>query len=208
MTKKCEPGGTLSPGHWSNEKSDCYANFMVTRTFIAFVAVLAAGAVMAQAYKWVDEDGVVHFSDTPVEGAERIDLPTESRPRRQVTPSVTSSAAVATSSATTAEEPTTVFKYDSIEIVAPAPEETLWNIEGVLNVALRVSPGLRPEDRVRVYLDGEESLVTSSSSFQIQEVWRGVHNIQAEIVDSTGKLMGRSLPNRFYVQQNSIAGPR
>ena len=208
MTKKCEPGGTLSPGHWSNEKSDCYANFMVMRTFIAFVAVLAAGAVMAQAYKWVDEDGVVHFSDTPVEGAERIDLPTESRPRRQVTPSVTSSAAVATSSATTAEEPTTVFKYDSIEIVAPAPEETLWNIEGVLNVALRVSPGLRPEDRVRVYLDGEESLVTSSSSFQIQEVWRGVHNIQAEIVDSTGKLMGRSLPNRFYVQQNSIAGPR
>ena len=198
----------MSPGHWSNEKSDCYANFMVMRTFIAFVAVLAAGAVMAQAYKWVDEDGVVHFSDTPVEGAERIDLPTESRPRRQVTPSVTSSAAVATSSATTAEEPTTVFKYDSIEIVAPAPEETLWNIEGVLNVALRVSPGLRPEDRVRVYLDGEESLVTSSSSFQIQEVWRGVHNIQAEIVDSTGKLMGRSLPNRFYVQQNSIAGPR
>mgnify|MGYP001819806871 FL=1 len=208
MAKKCEPGGTLSPGHWSNEKSDCYANFMVMRTFIAFIAVLAAGAVMAQAYKWVDEDGVVHFSDTPVEGAERIDLPTESRPRRQVTPSVTSSAAAATSPATTVEEPPTVFRYDSIEIVAPAPEETLWNIEGVLNVALRVSPGLRPEDRVRVYLDGEESLVTSSSSFQIQEVWRGVHNIQAEIVDSTGKLMARSLPNRFYVQQNSIAGPR
>jgi hypothetical protein len=209
MAEKCEPGGTLSPGHWSNQKSHCYANFMLMRTFIAFIAVFAAGAVMAQAYKWVDEDGVVHFSDTPVEGAERIDLPTDGRPRRQVTPTVTSSAAAATAtSAATAEEPPTVFKYDSIEIVAPAPEETLWNIEGVLNVALRVSPALRSGDRVRVFFDGEERLVTSSSSFQIQEVWRGVHNIQAEIIDSTGKLMARSLPNRFYVQQNSIAGPR
>jgi hypothetical protein len=35
-----------------------------------------------------------------------------------------------------------------------------------------------------------------------------VHNIQAEIIDSTGQMMTRSLPNRFYVQQNSIAGPR
>ena len=71
-------------------------------------------------------------------------------------------------------------------------------------MALRVSPALRPEDQVRVYFDGEEQLV-SGTNFQIQEVWRGVHNIQAEIVDSTGRLMARSLPNRFYVQQNSIA---
>ena len=39
------------------------------------------GAVMAQAYRWVDEDGVVHFSDVPTEGAERIELPHSDRPR-------------------------------------------------------------------------------------------------------------------------------
>jgi hypothetical protein len=46
--------------------------------------------------------------------------------------------------------------------------------------------------------------MVNGSSFQIQEVYRGVHNLQAEIVDETGKLMARSQPNRFYVKQNSI----
>ncbi len=174
---------------------------MLMRTFIALIAALAAGAALAQAYKWVDENGVVHYSDTPREGAEQIQLPSDGR--RPQRPAYTPPPQPSQAAAETAEPPE-VFKYDSIEVVAPAPEETLWNIEGVLNVALRVSPALRPEDQVRVYFDGEQQLV-SGTNFQIQEVWRGVHNIQAEIVDSTGRLMARSLPNRFYVQQNSIA---
>jgi hypothetical protein len=178
------------------------------RTIIAVLAVLLGGAVMAQAYRWVDEDGVVHFSDVPTEGAERIELPRTDRPRspapapRRTAPS----SAVAAVAETEAEEPAVVFKYESIEVVQPAPEETLWNIEGVLNVALRVTPALRSEDTVRVIFDGEQRMTTNSSSFQVEEVWRGVHNIQVEIVDSTGRLMARSLPNRFYVQQNAIGG--
>jgi len=175
---------------------------MLMRTFIALIASLAAGLALAQAYKWVDEDGVVHYSDTPQEGAEQIQLPSDGRrPQRPAysPPLQTTQAAQQDDTAAPL-----VFKYENIEVVAPAPEETLWNIEGVLNVALRVTPALRPEDQVRVYFDGEQQLVRGTN-FQIQEVWRGVHNIQAEIVDSTGRLMARSLPNRFYVQQNSIA---
>jgi hypothetical protein len=48
--------------------------------------------------------------------------------------------------------------------------------------------------------------MVSGPSFQLEEVYRGVHNLQAEIVDQSGKLMIRSRPNRFYVQQNSIGG--
>jgi hypothetical protein len=55
-----------------------------------------------------------------------------------------------------------------------------------------------------VYFDGEPRIVTRTS-FQIQEVWRGVHNIQAEVVDESGTMLIRSMPNRFYVQQNTIA---
>ena len=178
---------------------------MLMRTIIAVFAILLGGAVLAQAYRWVDEDGVIHFSDVPVDGAERIDLPRDSRPRTSAPPrSTTSLAAAATSAEPATEEPTAVFKYESIEVVRPAPEETLWNIEGVLDVALRLTPALRPEDQVRVIFDGEQRSTANATSFQVQEVWRGVHNIQVEVVDSTGRLMARSLPNRFYVQQNSI----
>ena len=174
---------------------------MLMRTFIAFIAVLTASAVMAQAYRWVDEDGITHYSDRPREGAEEIQLPANSRPTRSFAPAP--SAAPTTQDDAAAETAAAPFSYDSIEISAPAPEETLWNIGGVLNVTLYVQPALQPGHRVRVYFDGNEQMV-SGSSFQIQEVYRGVHNLQAEVLDETGKLMARSLPNRFYVQQNTI----
>ena len=56
---------------------------------------------------------------------------------------------------------------------------------------------------MRVYFDGEPRLVTSSS-FQIEEVYRGVHNIQVEVLNEAGALMIRSRPNRFYVQQSTV----
>lgn len=169
------------------------------RSIIAVLAVFTAGVAMAQAYRWVDENGIVHYSDRPVEGAERIILPESTRPSRPA-PTFTRQEP----GEPAAEEPQEQFSYEKIEVIAPAPEETLWNIEGVLNVALRIEPALRPTDRVRVYFDGRMQQV-SGTTFQIQEVWRGVHNIQAEILDQNGNLMGRSLPNRFYVQQSSIA---
>ena len=175
---------------------------MLMRKFIAFVAVFATGAVMAQAYRWVDENGIVHYSDRPHEGAEQIVLPKSTRPTRTV-------AAVERRTAVreeAGEQDAAPFSYEAIEVVAPAPEETLWNIEGVLNVSLRISPALRSGDQLRVYFDGEMRPV-SGTSFQISEVYRGTHNIQAEVLDSTGRLMGRSLPNRFYVQQNTIIRP-
>ena len=60
-----------------------------------------------------------------------------------------------------------------------------------------------PGHRVRLYFDGTPRMV-SGTSFQIDDVYRGVHNLQAEVIDDTGKLIIRSRPSRFYVQQNSI----
>jgi len=170
------------------------------RTITSLIAVFAAGAVMAQAYTWVDEDGIVHYSDRPQEGATEIQLPADARPTRRF---ATAPSAPTATQDDDAAEPAEAFSYDSIEISAPAPEETLWNIAGVLNVTINLQPGLQPGHRVRIRFDGNEQMV-SGTSFQLQEVYRGVHNLQAEVLDETGKLMGRSLPNRFYVQQNTI----
>ena len=147
----------------------------------------------------MDEDGVVHYSDQPQPGAERVDLPKSNTFSR---PSVTQPGAdTADDAGEQQEEPT---GYESLSISSPAAEETLWNIGGVLNVTLALSPALQPGHQVRVYFDGEPQEV-SGTSFQIQEVWRGVHNLQVEVLDETGQLLIRSQPNRFYVQQNTVS---
>ena len=175
---------------------------MSKRLFFGIAALLLTGAAFAeQAYRWVDEGGVVHFSDRPHPGAVQIQLPTSGRS------SATTRAAVATTRRAASEpqpaaddEP---FSYEALEVSSPAAEETLWNIESVLNVTLNLQPSLQQGHRVRVFMDGEPSMV-GGTSFQIEGVYRGVHNIQVEILDEAGKLMIRSLPNRFYVQAMAI----
>ena len=176
---------------------------MDSRSILLAVCLLAAtGAAAQEAYRWVDDDGVVHYSDTPVEGAERILLPapnvaTTRQPGRRTAQRSEPDA----SDGQAAEEGP--FRYESIEIVSPVAEETLWNIEGVLNVSVALTPGLQPGHQVRAYFNGQRRNV-SGTSFQVDEVWRGVHNIQVEVVDQGGQLMIRSQPNRFYVQQNTV----
>ncbi len=172
---------------------------MRMRLFILVSVLMAAGTVVGQAYRWVDEEGIVHYSDRPREGAERVILPTDTQVTRRQQPTRAPQAQPAGD-----QQPApTEFKYESFSVAAPAPEETLWNIGGVLDVSLELQPSLQDGHQVRVFFDGNSRMV-SGTRFQIEEVYRGVHNLQAEIVDATGKLMIRSVPNRFYVQATNI----
>ena len=175
---------------------------MRLRLFLAVISLLAAGLAAAQAYRWVDEDGVVHYSDRPQPGAERIDLPRQEPRARAAAPAPRVGATVDEDA-----EPEAPFSYESLSVASPGAEVTLWNIEGILNVSLDLQPALQPGHQVRVYFDGEARTVTGTS-FQIEDVWRGVHNIQAEILDQNGDLMIRSRTNRFYVQQNTVVRRR
>jgi hypothetical protein len=171
---------------------------METRTILILLGLLAAAVAFADTWTWTDEEGVVHYSDRPHPGATRISIDE---------PNTSASLAANRRSDATdqngEEEAEGPFRYESFEIASPAAEETLWNIEGVLNVSLSLSPGLQPGHQVRVYFDGTPQIV-GGTSFQIQEVYRGVHNLQAEVLDETGTLMIRTRTNRFYVQQTSV----
>jgi len=171
---------------------------METRTILVLLGLLAAGAVVADAYTWTDDEGVVHYSDRPQPGATRIDL---AEPNTGRSPAPRSSA----STADDGEPDTTAdpLRYSSFEVTSPGAEETLWNIEGTLNVSLSLTPALQPGHQVRVYFDGSPQIV-SGTSFQLDEVYRGVHQVQAEVLDPTGKMLIRTRTNRFYVQQSSV----
>lgn len=176
---------------------------MESRPIFLALGLLLAAAATADVWRWVDEDGIVHFSDTPRDGAVLVDisearLTTGARLYRDTRPTSGDAGDAA------ATQP--AFRYESLSVASPGAEETLWNIDGTLNVSLSLSPGLQPGHQVRVYFDGSPRMV-NGTSFTIEEVWRGVHNIQVEVIDATGKLMIRSQPNRFYVQQNTVVFP-
>lgn len=167
--------------------------------------MLTAGTASAvPVWKWVDERGVTHYSDRPVEGAERIELSgAQSFPAQTPSPRPMPSARPAPP-----REAGAPVRYLRFEIVRPTHQETLWNLGGILDVELAIEPSLEAGHRLDIYLDGERrNLDTSSTTLRVPDVHRGVHTLQAVILDADGNELLRSLAVTFIVQQTSIQNP-
>jgi len=173
---------------------------MEIRTILVLLGLLAAGIAVADTWMWTDDEGVVHYSDRPQPGAELIVLDEPNSSQSLATANRSSSSNTGADADDDSAGPT---RYNSFDIASPGAEETLWNIEGVLNVSLSLNPALQPGHQVRIYFDGKPQMV-AGTSFQLQDVYRGVHNLQAEVLDETGTMMIRTRTNRFYVQQSAV----
>lgn len=171
----------------------------------AILAVLALALGSANVYRWVDADGVTHYSDQPHAGAERITL-TVSKP----TGTSIGNAGISQSSTAGANSKPAVrtVGYQSLAVTTPTQEQVLWNIEGQLAVAATVQPALRPEDSLLFTLDGQtRKTAPGATQAQFSSVDRGTHTLTVEVIDSSGKALMSSAPITFHVRQTSIANP-
>jgi hypothetical protein len=170
-------------------------------TLLTLLLMLPLALPAAEVFRWVDEDGVIHYSDRPRDGAERIELRDAQTfaapPMRTRTPTPTGGDAA------------TASVYETLEIVRPAQEEVLWNIEGQLEVSMRLQPGLEQGHSIELYLDDRriEELAPRSLQARLSEVFRGAHTLRAQIRDSSGTVLIQSEPRTFVVQQTSVQNP-
>ncbi|MCK6371399.1 MAG: DUF4124 domain-containing protein, partial [Gammaproteobacteria bacterium] len=171
------------------------------RSMLLCAALLTAPVGATEVYRWVDPDGQAHFSDQWRPGAEKI--------RIEKSPGFSAPAPAPRVSGTAAPaEPKAASPYEALEIASPEQEEVLWNIEGQLRVSLRVNPELRPGHALRLFLDGaEQQLPAGATEIQLQDVFRGVHTLKAEVVNDAGEVLISSPTRTFMVRQTSLANP-
>lgn len=176
------------------------------RRWILLAVLLSTSVLAGPAYKWVDENGQVNYSDRPRPGAEKVQLPSyrspgDNRPARPAAGQATPAEAT---------EPVNPDRpYELMEISAPTEQETLWNTGGNLNVAVNMSPRLLRGHRLVVYLDGGRlDINPPSTNFVLPEVFRGEHNLQVAVVDGFDQEVVRTLPRRFMIQQTSALNPQ
>ena len=173
--------------------------------WLILISMLWTAALAEPAYRWVDENGQVHYSDRPIPGSTRIDLITSG--------AATGPALQAQPSGDPAPEPAAApdpaDAYQAFNILQPGQQETLWGTGGSVDVVVEISPGLQPGHHLGYYLDGElTDLGSGSTAFQMQDVFRGIHTLQAVILDGAGEEVLRSLAVTFMVQQTSINYPQ
>jgi len=161
--------------------------------------LLTMPVLAATVWKWRDANGVVHYSDQPVQGAERVSGLTTTN---SFTPAPVSKSA-SNSSSTSVVVPTT---YTNVEIWKPSQEATIANSGGQVSVGVRVEPALAADHRLALYLDGKlvSGFPERGSEYDLSEVERGAHTLVLTVVDTQGKRVMASAPVTFFVQQVSI----
>lgn len=171
------------------------------------MALACSSASAVPVWRWVDEMGVVHYSDRPMPGAEQIEL--EGAQSFPSAPLRSAPGTARQSPARQAEAPQApADRYRQIDVISPSQQETLWNIGGNLDVRVALDPPLQQGHRLDVYLDGAlQNVDATSSQFTVPEVFRGVHTLQAVVLDQNDREVSRSLAVTFMVQQTSILNP-
>ena len=178
------------------------------RISILLICLLAGLGAYADVFRWVDEEGVVHFSDRPHEGAETVELqqaqtfsaPAGSRQRQ------TSAEQQAASGEDEGDEEE---GYTGLRILRPGQDEVLWNTGGIVDVQVDAAPQLQTGHSIKLFLDGQpvNGLETGQTSGQLTDVFRGTHNLRAEIHDENGSGLFQSVAISFTVQQTSVQNP-
>lgn len=178
---------------------------------ILLLAVVAAQVSAETAWRWVDANGTIHYSDRPVPGAVEVQLP--DTPARAATRPESSTPPRATRQPEpTAAEPAAdeqAASYTRLAIASPSQDETLWNIEGTLEVVVDVEPRLHDGHRLVLIFDGERRnpVAGPDSRYTIDAVYRGLHTVQAVILDAGNSTLMESRPVQFMVQQPSLLNP-
>jgi hypothetical protein len=173
----------------------------------ALLMLLFLLPVHAEIYRWVDESGNVVFSDEPQPGAEKVDLP----PATTYTPTedeaVTDDILKLTPDENEeAQQQAEVPDYQ-IRIVAPTEDESIWVNNGDVTVSMIVEPALDTErgDKVLLQLDGEPvAEPRASTTFQLNNLSRGTHNLNAMVVDNNGTTLTSTGTVTFHLHRASI----
>jgi Domain of unknown function (DUF4124) len=166
------------------------------------VLALSAGSAAAQTittYRWVDAQGVVHYSDTPQPGAQVIQLQSAQTYRAPAPPAGAAGAAAASKD--------TDGPYQACNVVQPAAEASFFAPESV-PVSVQLTPELRPGDQLAVTVDGAalSPMAPGRLQYQVSAPLRGAHTVNVAVQDGDGKQVCHSTLT-FYVQQPSLLSP-
>lgn len=161
--------------------------------------LLAHAAGKPEVYKWVDDKGVVHYTDKPpAEGAQPAKLP-PLQTYRGAPP-----ANLSKFEKPTAKGPASAI---TIQVVTPSSDETFRGGERVVPVAVMVTPQLEEGQRLIYLLDGTpQSQPTTDTSFAITNVERGSHSVSVSLVDAAGDPLTTSSSVTFHMKP-PISGP-
>lgn len=187
-------------GGWRRPLHACgrYRTTWLTAAPILVLLALPFVAVEAQVQMRVAPDGTVKFSDRPGPDAR----PVQVRPAQTVRMPASEPQAAQPASAPPTES---AFRYSQVTILSPKAGEAVRANNGVVAVRMALQPALQPAHAIVLTLDGSRMMFGASADLLMTDVSRGLHRLEAEIVDARGEIVTRAEPVDFDVLRTSAS---
>ena len=174
---------------------------------IALSLTIAAGALTAQVYKTVDEDGNVTYTDQPPkDGSQPITLPEISVIEAPTYEKTASAAEEKAAGEDPDEKPLRFLRkhYADFSIVSPQQEESIWYSQDVITVAWSTTYQLQAGMQVIVSVDGAQQAVTNERVIPVTGLDRGEHTVTAELKDARNRRIATAKPVIFFIRQPNL----
>jgi len=174
---------------------------LITVLVIAGVCSDACNSIIntavAEVYRWEQSDGTVTYSDSPGPNSKVIevkDLPIVNIP---------APAFSATHNPHATKHKSNDLAYRTLTITTPAHDSTIRDNTGAISITASLSPALQEGHHLQLLLDGTiKSQPSDSSSFQLQDVERGSHQLTLQII-ANGTVFQSSAPITVHMLRHS-----
>jgi hypothetical protein len=175
------------------------------RPWIVLASLAAFAGHAAVVYKWTDSDGVVHYSDQPVAGAEKIFTASSPTPGGSVSPARTANPAGSPPRKIVAPG----LNYSQFSITSPLPDQTFFG-DDVISVHLTLIPALKPDQTITWHLNGKqlEDQGPTATQFSLPHLDRGTYALAATVTDQTTGESASTDSVSFFVRQPSALSPQ
>ena len=167
---------------------------------LTLLLLTSFGADAAKVYSWVDGNGITHYTDAPPpnKSAKEVDLRVapllgSNTPRSVQVDNFNSLTGADAKKEKEAAKLT-------IELLSPEQGSTLRDNTGNIIFQGTISPKPPTQYDVRLTLDGKAApIVSNSLSVRVENVDRGAHEAQLELLAKDGTILAKSKAATFYL---------
>jgi hypothetical protein len=170
-------------------------------SFLLLGVAFAANAA-TEVWRWKDKDGVIHYSDSPVPGAERVALGSA------VPPTGVPARPPAVSADVPPPETQARMRYTRCAVTAPTNDQIYKAGESV-GASVAIEPALQAGHRILVYLNGGAYTEWPETDLDhvLNGLYRGSYTLSVRVLDGNDRTVCTGSAINFHVQQPSILSP-
>ncbi|MGF1708098.1 DUF4124 domain-containing protein [Enterovibrio baiacu] len=163
----------------------CSFRVFLLSSLLLYFGATSMSIASDEYYRWVDENGVMHFSDAPPDVSLELDIQVDVVALEKQTTKTKIPTPDAPPAPPAPEAPAMAT---AVRLVSPSHEATIRSNEGNISIHVETDLPLGKNQTLRLVMDGNKRAPQTANSWQLNNVDRGTHHVNVQLLQN-GKVI-------------------